>query len=67
MTVNASAAAKLDAWIDWNHDGDWADADEQVATNLPVVAGNNTLNVNVPAGASVGASLRASGSARRAA
>ena len=54
LTVNASAAAKLDAWIDWNRDGDWADADEQVATNLSVSAGNNTLNVPVPAGASPG-------------
>ena len=57
LTVNASAAAKLDAWIDWNRDGDWADAGEQVATNLSVEAGNNTLNVSVPAGASTGTSF----------
>lgn len=73
LTVNASAAAKLDAWIDWNRDGDWNDAGEQVAANLglnasskapdmntpanpAVSAGNNTLNVNVPAGASLGTS-----------
>ena len=54
LTVNASATAKLDAWIDWNRDGDWGDAGEQVATNLSVNAGNNTLNVPVPAGASPG-------------
>ena len=54
LTVNASATAKLDAWIDWNRDGDWADAGEQVATNLSVNAGNNTLNVPVPPGASLG-------------
>ncbi|MBX7233293.1 MAG: hypothetical protein K1X65_02840 [Caldilineales bacterium] len=56
LTVNASAAAKLDAWIDWNRDGDWNDAGEQVAANLAMSAGNNTLNVNVPAGASLGTS-----------
>ena len=54
LTVNASAAVKLDAWIDWNQDGDWADTGEQVAANVSVAAGNNTLNVPVPAGARLG-------------
>ena len=35
----------LNAWIDWNQDGDWLDAGEQIATNLAIVAGNNTLSV----------------------
>ena len=49
LTVNVSAFARLDAWIDWNRDGDWADAGEKVASNQAMNAGNNTLNVNVPA------------------
>ena len=31
MTVNASAAGFASAWVDWNEDGDFADAGEQVA------------------------------------
>jgi hypothetical protein len=57
IIVNASATGKLDAWFDWNRDGDWNDAGEQVFTNQSVVAGNNTLSVTTPAGASVGASF----------
>ncbi|MBN8684656.1 MAG: hypothetical protein J0L99_18540, partial [Chitinophagales bacterium] len=57
ITVNASATGKLDAWFDWNRDGDWSDPGEQVFTNQSVVAGNNTLSVTTPAGASVGASF----------
>ncbi len=51
-TVNGGPG-RLDAWIDWNHDGDFGDAGEQIATNLAVVAGANTINVPVPAAASV--------------
>ena len=52
--VAASAAGRLDAWIDWNADGDWADAGEKVANNVPLNAGVNTLPVPVPAGAAEG-------------
>ena len=52
--VAASAAGRLDAWIDWNADGDWADAGEKVADNVPLTAGVNTLPVPVPAGAAEG-------------
>lgn len=48
MTVLASTAGLLQAWIDWNHDGDWTDPGEQVATNLALVAGPNTVTVTVP-------------------
>lgn len=53
-TVNGGPG-RLDAWIDWNHDGDFGDAGEQIATNLAVVNGANTINVPVPAAASVAA------------
>ncbi|MBI5759845.1 MAG: hypothetical protein HZA46_15105, partial [Planctomycetales bacterium] len=47
---------KLDAWIDFNRDGDWSDAGEQVAisVNLGTTAGSQTLSFPIPAGASAG-------------
>jgi hypothetical protein len=55
--ITASLAGQLDAWIDWNRDGDFLDAGEQIATNLAVPAGPSTLNVTVPCGASIGPSF----------
>jgi uncharacterized repeat protein (TIGR01451 family) len=48
LTIKASKAGYLNAWIDWNQDGDWIDTGEQIATNLNLSAGDNTLNVTVP-------------------
>lgn len=48
VQVIASAAGFLNAWIDWNSDGDWADAGEQVFNNAPLVPGPNPLILNVP-------------------
>lgn len=50
----ATGAGLLDAWIDFNGDGDWADAGEQVFDGLPLVTGVNPLSFAVPAGATVG-------------
>ena len=44
--MNATGNSCLNVWIDWNQDGDLAG--EQVLTNVPVLAGNNDLVVNVP-------------------
>jgi hypothetical protein len=57
ITVNASAAGNLNAWVDFNRDGDWNDAGEQVFTNTALAAGNNTLSFAVPAGGSTGGSF----------
>ncbi|MAX56997.1 MAG: hypothetical protein CL537_16030 [Alcanivoracaceae bacterium] len=38
----------LQAWIDWNRDGDFDDADEQVATNLQDSDGDGIIEVLVP-------------------
>jgi hypothetical protein len=46
--VIASAPGLLDAWIDFNRDGDWLDAGEQIATNFAVVAGTNSVSFTVP-------------------
>ena len=53
-TVTASAAGLLDAWVDFNRDGDWLDAGEQIATNRAVVAGANSVSFSVPAAAVAG-------------
>jgi hypothetical protein len=51
---NASAGgAKLDAWIDWNHNGSWNDPGEEIAVDTTVFNGDNTLIINVPAAAMV--------------
>jgi uncharacterized repeat protein (TIGR01451 family) len=48
LTIKASKAGILNAWIDWNQDGDWIDTDEKIATNLSLISGDNPLNVTVP-------------------
>jgi Ca2+-binding RTX toxin-like protein len=55
IVVSASQAGYLDAWIDYNRNGQF-DPAEQIATSLPVVAGNNSLTIDVPAGVVAGAS-----------
>jgi hypothetical protein len=62
VTVNASASGMLDAFIDFNGDGDWTDAGEHILFNgapggslsMPLVAGDNVLNFNVPRSAKLG-------------
>ena len=71
LTVNLVNTAgitspKLNAWIDWNGDGDFAGergrADRHQHWRL--VSGNNSLTINIPAGAStltpIGARFRLS-------
>ena len=50
ITVEASATGKLDAWIDFNRDGDWDDAGEQIASAADVSAGIHVVPYTVPAG-----------------
>jgi fibronectin-binding autotransporter adhesin len=51
--VTSSGAAKLDAWIDFNRDGDWDDAGEKIANSVSVVNGSNTITFAVPGSANV--------------
>ncbi|MEZ4942952.1 MAG: Calx-beta domain-containing protein [Saprospiraceae bacterium] len=51
ITVNASGAGRLDAWVDFNANGSFADPGEQIFASQIVAAGNNPLNFNVPPGA----------------
>jgi hypothetical protein len=57
IEITASAAGLLDAWIDFNRDGDWNDAGEQVFTNQALSGGANVLEIQVPAGVDLGATL----------
>ena len=51
ITVTASDTGVLDAWADFNGDGDFADIGERIAAGVNVAAGSNLLTVAVPAGA----------------
>ena len=53
----ATMPGRLDAWIDFNQDGDWNDAGEQIFTSEPVVAGANNLNFLVPNSALTGGTI----------
>ena len=48
VTVSASDAGKLDAFLDFNADGDFADAGEKIFDSLSVAAGSNNLSFLVP-------------------
>ncbi len=48
ITVIASAAGRLDAWIDFNHNGNWSDPGERIFNAQSLVAGANALGFNVP-------------------
>ncbi|MFK8114239.1 MAG: GEVED domain-containing protein, partial [Rubripirellula sp.] len=54
LQVQASEAGLLDAWIDFNGDGDWMDAGEQIATSLSVSAGNTVVSFVIPGEAIAG-------------
>ena len=47
IQVVASRAGHLDAWIDYNTDGDWTDAGEQIFTSESLVGGTNKLTFTV--------------------
>jgi len=54
VDVVASGTGILNAWVDFNQDGDWEDNGEQIFIDKALVAGNNSLSFDVPAGASLG-------------
>ncbi len=49
LTVTASDAGLVDAWIDFNADGDWDDAGEQILVSASVDAGANMVDVPIAA------------------
>jgi ELWxxDGT repeat protein len=57
ITVTASGAAMLSAWVDFNADGDWDDANERIFSGEAVGAGANSLTFPVPDEANIGTSF----------
>ncbi len=53
-TNTTGSPAYLQAWMDFNLDGDFDDAGEQIATNLELGTGTIDLPVTVPADAAIG-------------
>ncbi len=51
ITVTASAPCLLNAWVDFDRNGDWAGSGEQVFADTALIAGPNPLVIVVPAGA----------------
>ena len=51
VTNTAGIAAYVNAWIDFNGNGVWGDAGEQITTNLVVNAGDNIINFTTPSNA----------------
>jgi Glycosyl hydrolase catalytic core/GEVED domain/Ricin-type beta-trefoil lectin domain-like/Cadherin domain len=54
IDLQNAATGRVDGWIDFNGDGDWSDAGEQILANTPVIGGIQTLNYMIPAGAVAG-------------
>ena len=54
VDVEASAAGELDAWVDFNGNGDWDDPGEKIFAGEALSAGINSLTFAVPASATVG-------------
>ena len=54
VQVIASNNGYLNAWFDWNQDGDFDDEGEQIFTGQALTAGANTLVMRVPEGAQAG-------------
>jgi hypothetical protein len=51
------AGGLVNAWIDFSADGDWNDPGEHILTDVPVVAGANSLAFAVPIDAVVGSTF----------
>nr|MDJ0724861.1 SdrD B-like domain-containing protein [Prochloraceae cyanobacterium] len=54
LDITTAGAGVLNAWIDWNGDGDFNDPGEQIATNVSPTANAISLPVTVPATATLG-------------
>ncbi|MBN2201192.1 T9SS type A sorting domain-containing protein [bacterium] len=57
LTVTATGQGFLNAWMDFNRDGDWNDVGEKIADERTIAAGRTTLDVAVPVDAAPGVSF----------
>lgn len=53
VDVTASAEGRLDAWIDFDGNGNWDGDQEQIFSNLLLLPNRNTLFFSIPASANV--------------
>lgn len=51
LTAPAGQISLLNAWVDFNRDGDWADLGAQSAINVSLLPGNDNVNFTVPTSA----------------
>ena len=51
LQVTIVGTGRLNAWIDWNGDGDFVDGGEQITSNFASFGGVESLPINVPADA----------------
>ena len=54
LTAPTDLQGRLDAWIDFNGNGSWADAGEKIFNSQPLTPGDNTLTFTVPTTANPG-------------
>lgn len=54
LDINTVGNGVLNAWIDWNQNGDFSDPGEQIATDLAPTGNAISLNVTVPNTANLG-------------
>lgn len=54
LDIATQGDGKLNAWIDWNRDGDFLDAGEQIATDVSPTSNAISLPITVPATATIG-------------
>lgn len=47
VDVVASAACRMNAWLDWNGDGNWSGPAEKIIADTQLAAGSNKLNIDV--------------------
>lgn len=49
LTLEQTSSARIDAWVDFNRDGDWDDAGEQILVSRQINRGLQTVNFDLPA------------------
>ncbi len=54
VTVTSSGRGIMDAWVDFNQDGDWKDPGEQVLVGQVLLPGENDFGLSTPALAKAG-------------
>jgi hypothetical protein len=54
LGITTQGSGKLNAWIDWNSDGDFLDTGEQIATDVSPTSNAISLPITVPATATAG-------------